>query len=143
MPQILNLTADFTLAAMDLSVFPLPWDKVGLPKIPKGDEPQCSGIPGTKRTCTTADLIHDLSKRPPVYRPDSRPVYSNTGYALLGAVIEAATGKTFQDVVRSGVFDVMGMNSSSFNGPVKTFEDKGFVPVGEGTWNATLGVYES
>lgn len=84
-----------------------------------------------------------MARRPPVYREFTTPVYSNIGYALLGLVVEAATNKTFQDAVQTGIFDAIGMKSTSFNGPPKSFAEKGFIPVKESTWNLTLGAFEA
>lgn len=119
-----------------------PWTLMGLPEVAKGTGPSCSGLPGTK-LCNATDLIRDMARRPPVYREFTTPVYSNIGYALLGLVVEAATNKTFQDAVQTGIFDAIGMKSTSFNGPPKSFAEKGFIPVKESTWNLTLGAFEA
>jgi CubicO group peptidase (beta-lactamase class C family) len=114
---------------------------MGLPKVPKGTGPSCSGLPGT-RPCTGEDLIREMARRPPVYLPYTAPVYSNIGYALLGLVVEAATNRSFNDVAQA-IFNSVGMTSTSFGGFPKEFLEKGFVPVAETTWNLTLGVYEA
>ncbi|KPM43219.1 hypothetical protein AK830_g3316 [Neonectria ditissima] len=119
-----------------------PWTDMGLPEVPKRTGPDCSGVPGT-RPCTANDLIRDINKSPPVYAPYISPSYSNVGFALLSMVIEAATGEKFQDVVQSSVFDAVGMNSTSFFGPLTSFDKIGFVPDGEEIWNLTLGVFEA
>jgi CubicO group peptidase (beta-lactamase class C family) len=128
---------------MDLAIFPTDqWIEMGLPEVPQGTGPTCSGLPGTK-ACTKEDLFEDIGRRPPVFLPQTSPSYSNLAYALLGLVIEAATGETFEDVVKANIWDVAGMESTSFNGPVNAFEQDGFVPMGEPTWNVTLGVFEA
>lgn len=58
-------------------------------------------------------------------------------------VVEATTNRTFHDVVQTGIFNVVGMQSSSFDGFPEAFPQRGFIPVGESTWNATLGIYEA
>ncbi|KAH0493335.1 hypothetical protein TgHK011_000009 [Trichoderma gracile] len=131
-----------TDTAMDLGLFPIGlWQQIGLPPIPQGTGPSCSGLPGTT-PCTKADLLNDLKVREPVYQPYTSPSYSNVGFAILGMVIDAAINGSYIDAIQTGVFDVVGMNSSSFNGFVQSFTETGFVPVGETTWNATLGVFE-
>ena len=40
--------------------------------------------------------------------------YSNLGYMVLGAVIEAVTGQTYEDVVRERVLGPAGMTSADF-----------------------------
>jgi CubicO group peptidase (beta-lactamase class C family) len=41
--------------------------------------------------------------------PERRAVYSNMGYALLGGVVEVATGADFADVTRDAIFAPLGM----------------------------------
>lgn len=132
----------FNVAAFDLGIFPTPlWQTIGLPAIPQGTGPNCSGLPGTP-PCTPDDLVKDLQKREPIYLPYTSPSYSNVGFALLGMIIDAATNKSYIDNIQDNVFDIVNMNSSSFNGFVESFSENGFVPVGETTWNVTLGVFE-
>lgn len=142
--KVLGLTRKKVATDLGIAAFRSPeWQDRGLPEIPKGEGPTCSGLEGTK-ACTQKDLIKGLAQQPPVFLPQSSPVYSNVAYALLGMVIESATGKDFEDYVKSEIFDVAGMKSTSFNGPVDAFEKDGFVPVtGDPTWNRTLGVFEA
>ncbi|KAJ6441416.1 beta-lactamase [Purpureocillium lavendulum] len=151
-PELANSTAagvvktrwqDVTVRALASHLSGLADDKFGLPPITNGTGPPCAAIPGASRLCTKADLVRDLNRRPPVYRPyAATPSYSNTGFALLGMVIEAAAGRPFKEVVQKHIFAPAGMNGSSFDGPVQSFDTVGFVPPMEPTWNATLGVYE-
>ncbi|KAL6788831.1 beta-lactamase/transpeptidase-like protein [Trichoderma sp. SZMC 28012] len=138
-----HLSGLATDTAMDLGVFPLSiWQEIGLPEIPEGTGPNCSGLPGTV-PCTKQDLVNELKRREPIYLPYTTPSYSNVGFAILGMVIDAAINETYINAIQNNIFDVVGMNSSSFNGFVDSFPEDGFVPVGETTWNATLGVFES
>lgn len=115
---------------------------MGLPSLSNSTVPHCSGLPGT-RPCTSTDIIDYVNRRQPVYMPGTSPVYSNIGFAILGMVIEAVTGKSFDDVVKSDIFEVAGLGSTSFNGPDESFLEAGFIPFGESTWNVTLGVFEA
>ncbi len=47
--------------------------------------------------------------------PLSESTYSNTGYNILGLVIERVTGQTFSDYVSQHVLNIAGMDSSSFS----------------------------
>ena len=117
------------------------WTELGLPKVAKGKGPYCSGLAGTP-VCSEQDIIQELSERPPVYNPfASSPSYSNLGYTLLGIVVERATGRTFEQLAQSWVFNPIGMKSTSFNGSEGIYKN-GFVPFGDPTWNGTLGAYE-
>lgn len=48
-----------------------------------------------------------------VTAPDVRFKYSNIGYALLGLVVEAATGSSWAEAVRTGVLDPLGLASTA------------------------------
>ena len=48
-----------------------------------------------------------------VTAPDVRFKYSNVGYALLGLVVEAATGTSWAEAVRTGVLDPLGLASTA------------------------------
>lgn len=52
---------------------------------------------------------------PLVYEPGTKAQYSNEGYTILGAVIEAVTGRSYYDVVQSVVFDPAGMKHTAFD----------------------------
>lgn len=65
--------------------------------------------------------------RPPEETPGTRFAYSNYGYLILGHVVECATGKTWEDLVRQEVFVPLGMSDCGF-GPTATTADP------DGTW---------
>jgi CubicO group peptidase (beta-lactamase class C family) len=57
--------------------------------------------------------------RPPKQAPGSRFAYSNYGYLILGHIVEHATGKTWEELVRKEVFEPLGMRGCGF-GPTAT-----------------------
>ncbi len=57
--------------------------------------------------------------RPPSQAPGARVAYSNYGYLILGHVVEHATGRTWEDLVRVAVFEPLGMAGCGF-GPAAT-----------------------
>lgn len=48
------------------------------------------------------------------FEPGTRHQYSNTGFILLGAIIEKVTGTTYYDFVRKTIFEPCGMESTGF-----------------------------
>ena len=50
-------------------------------------------------------------------RPVTQAGYSNLGYIVLGAVIEAATGVTWETALRREVFTPLGMTGAGFGAP--------------------------
>ena len=62
---------------------------------------------------TTAQAILDgWAKKPLDFEPGSRWQYSNTGYVVLGVIIEKVSGKTLYDFLKERVFDKLGMKTA-------------------------------
>ncbi|GAA3131163.1 hypothetical protein GCM10010466_22250 [Planomonospora alba] len=61
---------------------------------------------------TVDELIATFRDRPPLFAPGERMSYSNSGWVLLGAVIERLTGQTYGDHVRSEILAPLGMERS-------------------------------
>ena len=53
----------------------------------------------------------------PELEPGSATSYSNAGYMIAGAMIEQATGRAWEDLVKIEVFGKLGMRSSGFGPP--------------------------
>jgi D-alanyl-D-alanine carboxypeptidase len=53
--------------------------------------------------------------RPLLFAPGEGYSYSNTGYVLLGQIVERAAGRPFPDVFRDEVLTPLGMTRSRFN----------------------------
>lgn len=49
------------------------------------------------------------------YEPGTRTQYSNWGYMILGAAIEAVSGRTYEDYVDQYILQPLGMSSTGFN----------------------------
>ena len=64
---------------------------------------------------TTAELIARFSDRPLDFAPGARFSYSNSGYVLLSAIIEAASGQTYADFVTANLFAPLGMSDSGYD----------------------------
>jgi D-alanyl-D-alanine carboxypeptidase len=58
------------------------------------------------------DYVKLYGSRPPRFEPGSRFEYSNYGFVLLGAIVEAASGESYYDYVRANVFAPAGMTST-------------------------------
>jgi CubicO group peptidase (beta-lactamase class C family) len=48
------------------------------------------------------------------WAPGSNAVYSNWGFAILGYLVERASGQLFEDYVQANIFDPLGMDSASW-----------------------------
>ncbi|MBT1155292.1 beta-lactamase family protein [Aminobacter anthyllidis] len=61
---------------------------------------------------TIDDYIALYGKRAPLFAPGAGQRYSNYGFILLGALIEKASGMSYEDYVRKNVFAPAGMMST-------------------------------
>ncbi|CAN5403316.1 hypothetical protein BH10BAC5_BH10BAC5_07810 [soil metagenome] len=64
---------------------------------------------------TNVDAYLDLIKNEPLlFEPGTDTRYSNSGYAVLGGVIEKATSKTYVENLKERILDPLGMKNSFF-----------------------------
>ncbi len=63
------------------------------------------------------DFIAELSKQPLDFETGSAYKYSNSGYSLLGYIIESASGKTYWDFLRERIYKPLGMNLTADRDP--------------------------
>ncbi len=49
------------------------------------------------------------------FEPGSKFSYNNSGYFLLGAIIEKITGKTYEEMLQEKIFGPVGMNDSGYD----------------------------
>jgi CubicO group peptidase (beta-lactamase class C family) len=60
-------------------------------------------------------LARNPASRTVRWRPGTRMFYSNPGYGVAGLVLEKVTERTYEDVIRDGIFTPLGMATSSFS----------------------------
>ena len=68
-------------------------------------------------TADRRDYAEAVLGDPPLHEPGSRFVYSNAGYVVAGAMLEAASGEPFADLMRKHVFEPLGMTSAGTGPP--------------------------
>jgi CubicO group peptidase (beta-lactamase class C family) len=63
---------------------------------------------------TNADVVNLIYKfgSPATGKPGDAYAYSNTNYALLAAILESVSGKSFEDFMQAEIFDPLGMSNS-------------------------------
>ena len=63
---------------------------------------------------TNQDIVNEFVKYKPelVFKPNEKFEYSNTGYALLGLIIEKVSKKTYPQVLQELIFDPLGMKNT-------------------------------
>ncbi len=64
-------------------------------------------------------LLRSPASRRVRWRPGTRMAYSNPGYAVAGRVLEAASGKRFDQFILERIFAPLDMKASTFSGDVE------------------------
>ena len=62
-------------------------------------------------------FIKGILARKPEAKPGTKYLYSNQGYTIAGVMLEKATGKTWEDLLRSMLFEPLGMTTAGFGAP--------------------------
>ncbi|HET7814266.1 MAG TPA: serine hydrolase domain-containing protein [Candidatus Baltobacteraceae bacterium] len=64
---------------------------------------------------TVNELVADIAAQSPLYdfEPGTHWWYSNSNYAILGAVIEKVSGKTWAAFMKAEIFDKLGMSDTA------------------------------
>ena len=87
---------------------------------------------------TLTELIDGFKKEPMQFAPGERFRYNNSGFILLGAIVEKASGKPYAQFVKERIFTPLGMKSSSYgdNEPVLAKRASGYTLAGDKLQNA-------
>jgi CubicO group peptidase (beta-lactamase class C family) len=62
-----------------------------------------------------ADFVKKFASGDLEFEPGSKFSYNNSGYSLLGAIIEKVTGKTYETVLTERIFKPLGMTNSGYD----------------------------
>jgi len=95
-------------------------------------------------------LLRLVEKQPFDFDPGEALIYNNTGFFILGLIIEKITGLTYEEYVRKNLFDPAGMKNSYYCSENKLIknrahgydtDDKGLVRAGylNHTWPYSAG----
>jgi CubicO group peptidase (beta-lactamase class C family) len=64
---------------------------------------------------TVKSMIARFRDKPMDFQPGEKFRYSNSGYFLLGAVIEKVSGKSYEAFLKEAIFDPLGMKDSGYD----------------------------
>jgi CubicO group peptidase (beta-lactamase class C family) len=87
---------------------------------------------------SSGQMIDLFKDKPLDFEPGSAWNYSNTGYFLLGVIIEKASGETYADYVENHIFQALGMRESFYGGASKIINNRasGYDATDDGWVNA-------
>jgi CubicO group peptidase (beta-lactamase class C family) len=88
---------------------------------------------------TTGEMIALLRDKPLEFAPGEKFNYSNSGYYLLGAVIEKASGKSYADFLQENIFTPLGMKQTGYDVSARIIKNRaeGYVRQGGQFFNAS------
>jgi D-alanyl-D-alanine carboxypeptidase len=73
-----------------------------------------SWFPRMREDWTVTQLVDFFKNEPPDFEPGTRWHYSNSGYILLGAILEKVTGRPYADLVSDWIFRPLGMRDTRY-----------------------------
>jgi CubicO group peptidase (beta-lactamase class C family) len=87
---------------------------------------------------TPAQLVARFRDKPLDFQPGEQWSYSNSGYVLLGYLIEKISGQTYQNFIEENFFKPLGMNDSGYdsNSAIIVHRASGYAPGPAGQVNA-------
>lgn len=81
--------------------------------------PNYTQFPGYRETASVAathdDIVSRFADKSLEFEPGTRYAYSNSGYHLLGMIIEAVSGSSYGKYLQRNIFEPLGMADSGLN----------------------------
>ena len=123
---------------------PAAWDKITIYNLLT----HTSGIPSftsfpdyrsTEATPTTPEqLVARFRDKPLNFQPGEKWEYSNSGYVLLGYLLEKISGQSYKDFVQENIFKPLAMNDSGYDSNSALIQRRasGYSPSRNGPVNA-------
>ncbi|HVP91055.1 MAG TPA: serine hydrolase [Terriglobales bacterium] len=71
-------------------------------------------LPLWRKDFTLKELIELFKDKPMQFEPGERWAYCNSGYILLGAIVEKVSGQTYEEFVDAHIFKPLGMKHSCY-----------------------------
>jgi CubicO group peptidase (beta-lactamase class C family) len=124
---------------------PATWEKITLQHLlgHTSGIPNYTAIPDFERMsawrATPEELVKRVQDSPLESQPGAEMRYSNTGYVLLGMVIEKASGSSYATFLKENIFEPLGMKDSGYdeNALILPQRAAGYSPRSGGVANAT------
>lgn len=123
---------------------PAAWDKITLYQVLT----HTSGIPSftdskdykdlKAKSTTPEELVKRFENKALEFEPGTNWKYSNSGYVLLGYLLEKISGQTYQQFVEQNIFAPLGMKDSGYdsNSAIIMHRASGYTPSEHGIINA-------
>lgn len=122
---------------------PASWSKITLRHLLTHTSgiPTYTALPGFfdregRQPHTPEELIKLTRDRPLQFEPGKSYAYDNSGYVLLGYVVEKVSGQKYADYVQQHIFAPLGMTSSGYDDPSRITPNRaaGYERGADGVW---------
>jgi len=82
--------------------------------------PSYTGLPNflqevSRNPFSVSDFVKKFASGDLEFEPATKWNYTNSGYFLLGAIVERVTGKPYEQVLKERIFDPVGMKSTGYD----------------------------
>ncbi|WP_342374297.1 serine hydrolase [Myxococcus stipitatus] len=96
------------------------------------------GSKAARNPIPAAEFIKQFASGDLEFEPGTKYAYSNSGYYLLGSIIERVTGRTYAQAVQERIFDPVGMKSSGYDVSAEVLPKRasGYAAMPDGIRNA-------
>jgi CubicO group peptidase (beta-lactamase class C family) len=123
---------------------PAAWDKITIFHVLTHTSgiPSFTGFPDYEsheaQAMTPEKLVEWFRDKPLEFEPGTKWNYSNSGYVLLGYLIEKISGQSYSDFVQQNIFTPLGMKDSGYdsNSAIIAHRAAGYAPGKSGPVNA-------
>ena len=106
-------------------------EEVGFPPLDEDDDVPLGNNTSDKEM-SKEDFLEGVKMQHPVFAPDHRSTYSNTGFVLLGIVLERMSGMKYTDLIAQTITNPLALSRTTFTKP----DDKdGIIPTGPNNWD--------
>ena len=88
---------------------------------------------------TVKSMIARFKDKPLDFKPGDKFSYSNSGYFLLGTIIEKVAGTSYEAFLKQAIFEPLGMNDTGYDHPATIIVQRasGYEPDGDRMVNAS------
>ena len=73
---------------------------------------------------TPQELISQVTDKPLDFKPGTQWKYSNTGYVLLGMIIEKVSGQTYENFLKTNILGPLAMTSSGYDSATPVIKER-------------------
>lgn len=67
-----------------------------------------------RKDMTPKELVDFFKDEPADFQPGEQYLYNNSGYVVLGYIIELVSGTTYEEFIENNIFKAIGMNDSRY-----------------------------